>query len=78
MCTFKITLVLFLIPSAIKSYPFIENLLTKKSGSPLLLMGPIECFNDFRIIIAGDTFIPRELGQIKDLILPAQKELEKK
>lgn len=40
-------------------------------------MGPIECFNDFRIIIAGDTFIPRELGQIKDLILPAQKELEK-
>jgi hypothetical protein len=41
-------------------------------------MGPIESFNDFRIIIAGDTFIPRELGQIKDLILPAQKELKKK
>ncbi len=40
-------------------------------------IGPIECFNDFRIIIAGDTFISRELGQIKDLILPAQKELEK-
>ena len=77
MCTFKITFVLFLITTAIRSYPLLKIFIQKKRITALLL-GPIERFNDFRIIIAGDSFIPRELGQIKDLILPAQKELEKK